>query len=152
MATRTPHTGVAGEVLTAANLAKYPKGWIGDAQVDSTQSGIGSTPTDITDLTVTVTVGADRKLKISGRSQISSASAIYGALIIVEDGVAIGRIGRVLLDAGEQITVSGFAISTPSAGTHTYKVQGETSSSTMSNGASATYPAILLVEDIGPDS
>jgi hypothetical protein len=152
MPTRTPHTGVAGEVLTAANLAKYPKGWLGYAEVTSSQTGIGTTPTDITGATLTVTVPADRLIKIEARTQIYSSSAVYGAIIFIEDGATIGRAGRVLLEAGEAKTISGFSVRTPAAGSHTYKLQGESSASTITNSADGTYPLILVVQDIGPAS
>ena len=56
MAVRTAYAPVASTVLTAANLAKLPGGWIGDAQVTANQTGI-TTATDLTGLTVAVTAG-----------------------------------------------------------------------------------------------
>jgi len=152
MPTRTPHTGVAGEVLTAANLAKYPKGRLGYAEVTSNQSGIGATPTDLTGLTLTVTVPADRLVRVSGYTQVFTAGAVYAAVTMLEDGVDIGRVGRTAPGTGESTTVSAFTLVTPSAGSHTYKLQGESSSSTFTLEASASLPAWILVEDIGPSS
>jgi hypothetical protein len=152
MPTRTPHTGVAGEVLTAANLAKYPKGWLGYASVTSNQSGIGSTPTDLTGLTVTVTVPANRLVRVSGYAQVFTASGVYAAVTMLEDGSQVGRVGRTLPGVGESTTVSAFTLVLPTAGSHTYKLQGESSSSTFTLEASSSLPAWILVEDIGPSS
>lgn len=65
MATRTPHTGAALEVFTAANLAKYPKGIIGYASTSTVTGSIGGSVTDITGVTVTPTTGASRLLVVT---------------------------------------------------------------------------------------
>ena len=70
MATRTPHTGVAGEVLTAANLAKYPKGWIG--RVSETGPVVVDTSDDVL-LSIAVTVGSDRMIRIYAQGTVGMA-------------------------------------------------------------------------------
>lgn len=151
MATRTPHTGVALEVFTAANLAKYPKGWLGYASRTSTQSGIGTSATDLTGLTVTVEVADSRIIKISGYIQANPVAEATVTCTIVEDGTTIGRIGKGSPVNAVQISLSGFTISaSPTAGSHTYKLQGLSNTSTWDMEATSTAPAWILVEDLGP--
>lgn len=153
MATRTLYTASAAEVLTASNLNTLAKGWLGFATVTSNQSGIGTSETDLTGLTVTVTVPADRLIKISAQTQLDPDAALSAIVFFKEDTTQLGRAGRAQLPSGEVTTFSGFTlIDGPSAGSHTYKLTANTSTSTMSLNASSTVPAWILVEDVGPAS
>ena len=144
MATRTPHTGVAGEVLTAASLAKYPKGWLGHdnftgpTTVDSSEDTIGS---------LAVTVGASRLIKITVRASVSDLdnNAIEGTVRVERDGNDLGRVHR--QEVVELGFVAGFVLDTPSAGSRTYAVVAETTSGDM-----AVASSTILIEDIGPSS
>lgn len=156
MAVRTAYVGtqVAGDVLTAANFSKLPGGWLGWASATANQTGI-TTDTDLTGLTVTVTVGSNRLIKVSAMAILSRT---------VADGVTTLKIKQdSTLINGDQTTHPGtsfyqaspFAlISAPSAGSHTYKLSLErtTGTGTVAMSASATQPALILVEDLGPSS
>ena len=125
MASRTPHTGVAGEVLTAANLAKYPKGEIGVET--GTATNIGTSDVDVA--VVTVTVGADRLLHIHGTASITGAAGSIGAIFFIEEGTTdLGRVHRHPDGVDESFAAGHARVNAPSAGSHTYKLVGRTNS------------------------
>lgn len=165
MAVRTAWTGTAavGEVFNAADAKSIPGGWIGYAEVTANQTISTGTETDLTGLTVTVTVAANRKIRIRGQGIISRS---------VADGVSVGRIkegstelGRWAQHAPSATTefdaASGDAVSspagvfvTPSAGSHTYKLTLQRFSGTgnVVLNAAAGSQAFIMVEDVGPAS
>lgn len=125
-------------------------GTLGYAQVTANQTGITSV-TDLTGLSVSVTVGAGRRIRISGMAKVSNDTL---------GGRTAGRIqegGTVLTDfvdfyapaANASAVGYGSVVLTPSAGSHTYKLalQGVTGTASMSAGPSNI--AFILVEDIG---
>lgn len=161
MTARTAYIGThsAGDTLTSANLAKTPGGWIGVETRTSDVSAI-TTEQDITGLTVTVTVGTARRLKVTASiPRVTSTSVDDGADIIIhEDGVQIAS-GRVDVGAISGASNGGngrdvVAQSTPSAGSHVYKVRGARAVGTgnIAFRGSATAPMLLIVEDMGPSS
>lgn len=152
MATRDSWSPAFGEEATSANVAKLPQGWRGYAQRTTTQSAVGTSPTDLTGLTVTFDVPANRLLKISGYAQGNPSTTATFIVHIVEDGTIIGRVGKSTPVNAVQASLSGFTISAPSAGSHTYKLQGETSTGTVDFEATSTAPMWVLVEDIGSAS
>lgn len=110
---------------------------------------------DLTDLTVTVTVPANRVLKVTGQAvfHLSGDAASFGW--ISEDGTHVSAFAdfqNFYGGAGAEALQQGAAILTPSAGTHTYKLSAERTSgaATLTVGGVATAPAFILVEDIGP--
>lgn len=157
MANRTSYVGtaVANELITAANHKKLPGGWIGDQAVTVPPVAGATTEADIALFTVTVTAGTNRRLKISVfltclRSVADGASAYF----IKEGTTYLQTMYCSPKTAGVGEAVSGFCTVTPSAGSHTYKVsmQNVTGTGTTNIGASATAPAWIVVEDIGPSS
>ena len=62
-------TFVADELVTASKMNELPKGVLGYAQVTANQGSI-TTGSDLTGLSVTVTVPAGRRLKITGFAAI----------------------------------------------------------------------------------
>ena len=125
MASRVPHTGVAGEVLTAANLAKYPKGEIGTEE--GTALNIGTSEVDIA--VVTVTVGADRLLHIYANASITDGDTAVGGQLFIEEGTTnLGRVHRHPDLADESFGAGHARVNAPSAGSHTYKLVGVTTS------------------------
>ena len=66
MPVRTAYAGaaVAGEVLSAANVNRISGGWIGYNEVTANQTPI-TTEVDLTGLSVAVTVGTARRIRIS---------------------------------------------------------------------------------------
>jgi hypothetical protein len=156
VAVRTAWTGAAvgGELVSRADILSIPGGWLGHAQVAAAQAIATGTETDLTGLTLTVTVAASRRIKLSAAGLITRT---------VADGASIGRfkegateLGRWAQSAPSAITESdqacGFVVLTPSAGAHTYKLTLQRFSGTgsVSLSAGATNPADFLIEDIGP--
>jgi hypothetical protein len=147
LATRTLYTPVASEVLTAANLKKLAGGWIGYAS-EASPPTVTTSETDI--ISITVTVPANRLIRVSGSgSVIDGDNNSAGGIVFVEEGSTdMGRIHR-HPDAAEQSFVGGYVlIDNPSAGSHTYKLVGQTTAGDFTFFGSV----YILVEDIGPNS
>src|SRR5581483_9589542 len=127
-----------------------PWGQLANAKITATQGGITG-ETNIAGLTATVTVPANRRLKVTahvgnysgGGADIYDWKILEGATVLADS--AISSPG-----SGEASTVT--ALLTPAAGAHTYKVTSNhvTGATAGQVNASATQPAFLLVEDIGP--
>lgn len=127
-------------------------GTLGYAQVVANQTGIGAADTDLTSLTTAVTVGTNRRVRITGWA-------------IFQQQVAVGAVSLKIFEGGGQlqnnttqsasfgangfITLVSVVALTPTAGAHTYKLAARTSSNTVDLNAGATFPAFILVEDIG---
>lgn len=158
MAVRTAYAGTAAalDVYTAANHAKMPGGWIGYSIITTGQSSI-TTITDLTNLSVTVTVNSNRLIRVTGVGSIVRSVADGITLGYIREGsTTLGRWG--VFDATSantnSPTQSGSVILTPSSGSHTYKLSLEQLTGTGSSGiqAGATFPAHIIVEDLGPSS
>lgn len=139
--------------VTAAKLAtSFPQGTLGYAEVTAGQPGI-STVVDLTGLVVTVPVLAGRRIRIIGQAMFHNqlAAANWAILQIVE-GSTILNDALVSFDAtgsNQQYGSVSVAISlTPTAGTHTYKLQAFATSGTVNMMASSTRRPFILVEDI----
>lgn len=155
MATRTPYTSSASEVLTSANFEKMPKGEIAYAVVTSNQTGITDTFTDITGLSLEVTVGENRRLRLYAKVQVAADHDLGAILRVVKNGSEFDRIARIQLLTSEQGMLVGWTEDNPDSGTHTYKLQAATATNgdTMSVQASSTAPIALArfsIDDIGP--
>lgn len=120
-------------------------GTLGYAQVVADQTGIGTSVTDLTGLSVPVTVGAGRRLRIWGQALWSSSNEVNAR--VQEGGTSLGRI--IQNTPGAAGHLKGFVIVTPSAGAHTYKLTANSNVGTVDMLAGADYPASVLVEDIG---
>ena len=130
-----------------------PWGIIGYVEVTANQTGI-STITDLTSLTITATYVANRRIRITGDVAFQNTTGgSFTRLSIREGSTVLNSRQKVgtnnLLD--EQIIAT--AVITPTAGSHTYKLSLTMSSGTGTTSliASATQPAYLLIEDIGPN-
>lgn len=128
-------------------------GVLGYAQVTANQTLTANT--DLTGLSVTVTVGNNRRIRVTGKVSWNNenAGANYGTLAIMESGTElnanyIGLLGNGSI--GEEGSVITQSILTPSAGAHTYNLRGLGTVFNLIMTASATRPAFILVEDLGP--
>lgn len=129
-----------------------PAGTLGYAQVVANQGTFTGT-TDLTSLTVTVSVAAGRRIKITGQCVLSSSVTSDSAALLILEGVTT------LQDANAQLGVTGqfgatctaIVILTPTVGAHTYKLTAQriAGSGNITMDASAPQPAFILVEDIG---
>lgn len=159
MAVRTAYAGTAsaGDVYTAANHAKMPGGWIGYAE-RTTDVVVTSDATakDVTDVTVTVTVGSSRRIKISVQANMDVATAPNVTAAYVRDGSnnVVGTVGAFnFASTSDTAFFTGWCEVTPSSGSHTYKLSVlGVGGGNMTVQCSAESPACILVEDIGPAS
>lgn len=155
MATRTAHDFTGGETPAAAVFDGLPGGWLGWIESTSDQTGITS-EVDVTSVTLTVTVNASRRIKISVGGMVSA---------VTNDAAAVGRINKDgsnagtwcrtgTITAGNDWQCFGSWIDTPSTGSHIYKATIARSSGTGTITVSGTSPGRcwILVEDIGPAS
>jgi hypothetical protein len=161
MAWTTPRSWVAGEVVTAAllnthlrdNLTATPRGVLGYAEVTASQGTFGA-ETDITGLSVTITAGTARRIKVTAQAGVNTNGGAVDdvAGLNVKEGATlltyqrVGRVGATTLGIGAQV------ILTPTAGSHTYKVSmvREAGSGGLTMVAGTVAPAFILVEDLGP--
>lgn len=143
---------VASEVLTAANYNKNAGGWLGKVTSTSVQTFTGS-EIDITDLAMTLTVPAGRRLKGSWNIHVQSSVDQDNVLArMYRDASLVGK-NYQEIDINEPVTISGWGDDTPSAGSPVYKMaiirSGGTGTVTL-KGATASHE--FLVEDIGAAS
>lgn len=134
---------------TPGTWSSPPMGALGYAQITANQTGVVSA-VDVTGLTTTVTVGTGRRIKISAFCpEIQSAGSLAQDLYQwnLFEGATQLQIQEVVGDSGAFTQWIG----TPSAGSHTYKVQANHVSGSNAGTvvAGATAPAYILVEDIG---
>lgn len=149
MAVRTAYAPVAGAVLTAANLAKLPGGWIGYAETTTPQAGIGAA-TDLTSLTVTPTIGTGRRIRISAQVAFTVAASATTYLRIADSVGTVFQTSRLTLaGAGSVGFLVATAVLTPSPGAVTYKLTLQCVGSTASVDSAAGLPSFILVEDVG---
>lgn len=130
-----------------------PLGKLGVASVTADQGSITSI-TDLTSLSVTVTVGTSRQIKITGQVRSFSSTTADDRVIfsIRESSTTLNQV-LLLSDPGGGNAGSGGVVQwtlSPSAGSHTYKLSAESADGgTVTMNASSTFPAFILVEDIG---
>lgn len=127
-----------------------PQGRLGYVIITASQAVVVGTEVDITGLTLTVTVPANRVLRITGQTIFNVTNAQLVGWVN-EDGVNVGAFGDLSNAAGAETIQSGSVIVTPTAGTHIYKLRAQAIGvGTTTIGASAAAPGFILIEDIGP--
>ena len=146
----------AGSATTPARAdhvhGRETLGTLGYAQITASQSGITSL-VDVTGLTTTVTVGSGRRIKVTGFCPSFSGGTFTDMynMRIVEGSTTLAGVN--LFGGSSTVGCGGPVewIGTPSAGSHTYKIQATHSVGAASGTfqASATQPAFILVQDIG---
>jgi len=149
---RTAYDPTAGEVLTAANLERFPGGWIGSVESTSDAGGISTTVTDITGATVTVTVNSSRRLRITGIVHTSDTIAGNNVTLSIREGSTTLASTRKVVSTASGVSPQIVETEvTPTSGSHTYKL------SMLVDGGFGNYhgtvsPTRLRVDDIGPAS
>lgn len=147
----TPNTTfTAGDVLTADEMNRLPWGIVARSQRTSNQAGIGTTTTDLTDLSVTFTAISTRIYRTTIYAIVQQDTT--GGLIFIRlaDGSntqkqqwMMNSSAWAYYTACLQLTETGLSGST------TRKARGDTQTSTFSIQAAAAYPAFIIVEDLG---
>lgn len=123
-------------------------GQLGYAQTATIQLGILA-EVDLTDLSVAVTVGTGRRIKITGHvPQFSNTAGVstFVQMSIFEGGTRLNLSTQAMADT--YTGVDTVHVLTPSAGAHTYKLRAA-SDGTVQTESSALSPSFILVEDIG---
>jgi hypothetical protein len=143
-------TWTSGQVLTAAALNDLTSGRVGYVPVTANQGSITSIA-DLTSLTVTFTAIASRYYKITGECLALSSTGTDTIALFITDGSnnQIQQRNAIATGTGN-VSLHAEAIVTPGAGSITYKLRGSrTGGGTMTMSAGATFPAFILVEDLG---
>lgn len=138
-----------------ASAAQIPWGWLGHVEATADQGAIVGTAVDLTNLSVAVTAGTSRRLLLTASVYPSSTAAADIVTALLMEGATQLQVRAVTLGAiGIQAALFVQAVLTPSAGAHTYKVQMRRAAGTgtITNGAGATFPSFLLVQDVGPST
>lgn len=120
------------------------------AYVEGTaQTGI-STETSITSMSVTVSVPAGRRIKLSSQIQLASASTSGTSLLRIKEGATTLQVsqGNYNTIAGNGWALRTEIVITPTAGTHTYNVTVQGTAGTVDLNSVAGVVPYLLVEDI----
>jgi len=147
-------SGVSHKITGTQLAAAFPQGTLsgGYAQVTAAQSPI-TVLVAVTGVTVTVTVGAGRRIKVTTFVPMVSTTATDTLGVAIYEGANQLAIQWIALSATGG---SGFGsplatVLTPSAGAHTYFAQclRVAGAGTVSTGAGITNPAWILAEDIG---
>lgn len=110
-----------------------------------------SAASDVPGLSVTVTVPAARRIRVTAFSAAfynPSVANAFAEMDIYQDGIRVQLVQQVLNTTGSQAGKSISWVGTPAAGTHTYKVVVLMNTGTGNMAGSATYPSYILVEDI----
>jgi hypothetical protein len=114
-----------------------------------TQQGGLTAETDLAGLSVTVTVPAGRRIRVTAHDYLQNTAAgnlMY--LTIYQDGAQVqsGQLVSGGVNMAEKITT--MWVGSPSAGSHIYKARAGTAAGTATSIAGAQYPGFILVEDI----
>lgn len=132
-----------------------PWGVLGYAEVTADQTAIGASITDLTSLTLTYTYVANRRIRITGEGQFINASIDEYTKVYIRESTTT-LTARNFLSQNSLINDSFHIekIVVPTVGAHTYKLSMNRSSGTGDTAleASATEPAFILIEDLGPSA
>jgi hypothetical protein len=143
---------IADDAITAAKLdPAIPLGVLGYAARTSDEGSI-TTEEDLNDLSVTVTVAASRRIRITGSTLPESTVADDAVRLFIKEGSTTLQSRDVAFSASNAPSeLSATVILSPSTGSHTYKLtmKRESGSGDVTNNASSDGPSYILVEDIG---
>jgi hypothetical protein len=144
------------ECIASGVWRTYPMGVLpGGFKQVTTNQGPFTAATDLTGLTVTVTPGTGRLIRITGRVLMSSSVAGDIPRLQIQEGATVLQIDQAGTPtvATETVTILSEVILAPTAGSHTYKLTGvrEVGTGNITMQAGLTYPAFILAEDIGSD-
>lgn len=140
----------ASTTLAASSLNSFPAGRVTHATQTTAQTGIGTSATDLTSLSVSVTTTGTRRYKITGLVNIvQQATATLGVLYLYRSGTQLHAVSANLAGTVYGIGITVVVYDAPAAGTYTYKLAAAANSGTINTATASTAPGLLLVEDIG---
>lgn len=161
-----PGTVTAG-VLPVSAINNLPGGWIGYTSITSDSNQWNTTATDITGLSVTVTVNTNRRLLITATGVLELGAAAAVADIYLWRDVA-GTFGtpapmvKRRFGGGNGLAQATFTVideDAPTLGQHTYSLRGDRVTGTVNQYVTASPdagsgygPAWIMVQDVGPAS
>ncbi len=136
--------------VTQAKLAgNLPRGIVGEARGTTQQTGITTTPTDLTGMTVTFTAVAGRKYKVSFDVPVLQVTTAANVIIrLLEGGVEVHR-RTMTLAVSDQAGMVLVCMVTPAAGSVTYKLDAQTTAGTLTARPNLSIAMNLIVEDVG---
>jgi hypothetical protein len=143
---------VTNDVLTAANVNNLPGGLIGYAQITADSATFANLLTDIAGLSQAVTVNNNRRIRITVDASVNT-SATDACFFYIREGSTQLRAITYVWGANANANYIHFSVVIdPSSGSHTYKLSGQTNTGTTSVKilASATNPASIQIDDVGP--
>lgn len=139
MATQVTQDEIAGTTL-------------GYAQITSNFATTSTTATQVTGLSVTVSVAGGRRVKITvtGRTMLNSTANAYTTITVwdgtVGSGTQLGSTDFQAYAINAETPAILISAPVPSAGSHTYNVGLHVSGGTGTLAATSTAPAFILVE------
>ena len=145
-----PNTTFTSSTLASSQMNRLPWGIIATASKTSSQTGI-TTVTDITSLTVTFTAVSTRYYRTTIWSLVKQNTSAGAPVIQITDGSNVQKTeGDFYIGAAGQFgTLCVQCVETGLTGSTTRKGRAVTASGTMDVVASSTFPAFILVEDLG---
>jgi hypothetical protein len=140
-----------GAVLTAAQQNRFPRGVMALSNLTANLSYLNS---ETTRTSVTFTAEANRYYRISFfEPDLTNANASVNTFVFRLDTTGGTVLGTAIqyYNANNNAQLNMSVVTTLSAGSRTIFARGSTNAGTATTGnASATKPAYLLVEDLGP--
>ena len=151
MAVNPNTTFSAGAILTAAQMNRLPWGVMGYATKTTTQTGITTAATDITSLTVTFTANTLRvyRTTIYALVQQNTSAGAPNLTITDTSNVIKATNESNIASASNYLGFTLSVVGTGLSGSTVRKARAQTNANTCSVLGAATYPAFILVEDIG---
>lgn len=129
-----------------------PWGVVGYAERTTNQTGIGTSVTDLTSLSVTWTAVANRRYMVRSFVNLAQGSTATVGTVVIRTGgnvqlqsEASNTLNTIISTAFQPVTSY-----TPAAGSQTVKMSASVNAGTGNSNNSSTNPSWILVEDIGP--
>lgn len=128
-----------------------PWGVLTSVQTTTSTSNSTSAQTIVT--ASAITVPANRLLRLTGKADVHYVSVADHIALQIQEGATVLQRAITWPDSnGADLTAVAVAYISPSAGSHTYKLNiAPVVGQSVGASASATYPAFLLIEDLGPN-